>query len=325
MASTAVSARAPGKVILLGEHAVVYGQAAIAAPVAARWCEATVRPDGRGHGVVIEAPQLKAVWDASRADASPIAPLGEAALACLTRWGAEGMALGVRIESNIPPASGMGSGAAAAVALVRALARALGRTPQVEEVVDLAMVAERRFHGNPSGVDVQVVARRAPIWFTRAAGPEPLRPVRAAFHFVAADTGVPSPTGAVVREVSEAREREPARHGALFARIGGLVAAGRAALEAGGPEDLGPLMDRCHEALREVGVSCSEIERLVAAARAAGALGAKLSGAGRGGHVLALARSPKHAAEVAAACRAAGARDDCIFDLVPGPMEARKP
>ncbi len=108
------------------------------------------------------------------------------------------------------------------------------------------------------------------------------------FRLAIADSGIASPTKVAVGDVRRAWEREPARFEALFDRVAVVVEAARSAIAAGEPERLGPLMDENHALLQEIGVSCPELDALVAAARAAGAVGAKLSGAGRGGNMIAL-------------------------------------
>ena len=121
-----------------------------------------------------------------------------------------------------------------------------------------------------------------------------------------ADTGIHSPTRIAVGDVRQAWVQEPERFEALFDRVAVVVEAARAAIAAGEPAKLGPLMDANHALLREIGVSCPELDALVAAARAAGALGAKLSGRGRGGNMIALV-TVESASRVAEALVAAGA------------------
>ena len=126
------------------------------------------------------------------------------------------------------------------------------------------------------------------------------------FTLAIADSGIASPTKIAVGDVRRAWEQEPARFEALFDRVAAVVEAARSAIAAGEPERLGPLMDENHALLREIGVSCPELDALVAAARGAGALGAKLSGGGRGGNMIALVTEAT-ASQVADALRAAGA------------------
>jgi mevalonate kinase len=187
---------------------------------------------------------------------------------------------------------------------VRALARALDLTLSNDEVSGLVFETEKLLHGTPSGIDNTVIAHARPIYFVKGRPPAPCE-VRRPVWLLIGDTGRPSPTKETVGEVRAAWARDPARYDALFDEIAGLVERGRAAL-AGEGEALGPLLTANHALLRALGVSGPELERLVEAALAAGAAGAKLSGGGRGGNMLALVTEATEAT-VRAALVAAGA------------------
>ncbi|MBN1149066.1 MAG: hypothetical protein JXA78_17540, partial [Anaerolineales bacterium] len=165
-------------------------------------------------------------------------------------------------------------------------------------------------HGTPSGIDNTVVAYAMPVYFVRGQGLQTLSLPRP-FTLVIGDTGVASPTAIAVGDVRRAWQAGPQRYEALFDSIGEIAVRARQAIESGARDELGPLMDQNHACLREIGVSSPELERLVAAAREAGALGAKLSGGGRGGNMIALA-NPKIAEDVAQALLEAGARRTII-------------
>ncbi len=313
---------APGKVILLGEHAVVYGRRAIAIPVTGRCAEASVQVHAAGP-VRLEAPQIGELWRSDGRASSLLAPLGELVFAALRHFDAEGAGLTARLRSTIPMAAGMGSGAAVAVALVRAIAAALDRPSSHEEVTRLAMIAERGFHGNPSGIDVEVTARGEPIVFSKADGARPVLPAAADFHFVLADTGVAAATAAVVGAVAAGFTEAPERYETAFDELDALATKGCDAIESGDAAELGPLMDQAQSVLAAIGVSSPEIEALVRAARNAGAAGAKLAGAGRGGHVIAIVLSPNDIPAVERACIDAGAADTCVTKLLRVPREAK--
>ena len=136
-------------------------------------------------------------------------------------------------------------------------------------------------------MDNTVIAFGQPVYFVRGQPPQPFA-IGRPFTLAIADTGIHSPTKIAVGDVRRAWEREPARFEALFDRVAAVVEAARMAIAAGEPAKLGPLMDENHALLQEIGVSCPELDALVAAARSAGALGAKLSGGGRGGNMIAL-------------------------------------
>jgi mevalonate kinase len=297
----AARAAAPGKVILFGEHAVVYGRPALAVPVAQVRAVATVEPGGAA--LAIEAVDLRRRYDLAAAAAHD--PLALAARLVIGAGLSVPPAGVVRIESTIPIASGLGSGAAVCTALVRALAAALDLELSTAEVSAMVFETETVLHGTPSGIDNTVVAFEQPVYFVRGQPPVPLR-VGKPFHLLVADTGRPSPTRRAVGDVRAAYEREPARLTALFDEIAGVVDDARRRIESGQPAALGPLMTRNQALLRGLGVSSPELDDLAARAVAAGALGAKLSGAGRGGNLLALV-TPETAAAVGTALLAGGA------------------
>lgn len=301
-------AAAPGKLILLGEHAVVYGQPALAVPCTAVEARAVVEPSdealtvasllpGGGEPVVVR------VAEAPENDLAAATVRAALAARGLTPADAPWR---VTLSSTVPIGRGLGSSAAVSVALARAVCAAAGREATAEEARALAMAGERCAHGHPSGVDPAVVAHGRPIRFH--AGVVSRLPLRAPLELVVADSGDERATHAAVEGVRARRDRQPATFDGWFARIGTLVDEASAALAAGDLARLGRLMDTNHLVLQAMGVSTPALDRLVGAARGAGALGAKLSGAGGGGIVVALARPGEgDAAKVAGALRAAGA------------------
>ncbi|PMP85509.1 MAG: mevalonate kinase, partial [Roseiflexus castenholzii] len=242
--------------------------------------------------------------------AAPGDPLSELTLATLKQLGITRIPdIQITITSDIPIASGMGSGAAIATALVRALATAFGRNLSAAEISALVYTSEQRYHGTPSGIDNTVIAYEQAIWFQRhSESPhliEPL-PIAAPFTLVIGDTGVRSATRLPVGEVRRRWQEDPARYEALFDLVADVVHQARHALARGDVATLGALLDRNQEALEQIGVSSPELERLITAARRAGAAGAKLSGGGWGGVMIALV-DPETVVSVREALLAAGA------------------
>lgn len=280
-----VTASAPGKVILFGEHAVVYGRPAIAVPVTQVQATTTVEPALAGRGATILATDLARVVRLSKAN--PGHPLASIVRLTLAHFGAPEPDANITVHSTIPIASGMGSGAAVSASIVRGLARYLGRDVDDATLSSLVYEVEKLYHGTPSGIDNTVVAYQQPVYFVRGA-PVRIFTVKRPFTIAVGDTGVRSPTKIAVGDVRKAWEADRARYEALFDRIESIVEQARAAIEGGDVEALGPLMDANHALLREIGVSSDDLDRLVAAARRAGALGAKLVGGGRGGNMIAL-------------------------------------
>lgn len=298
-----ISSSAPGKIILFGEHAVVYGRPALAVPVSQVQATATVQP--AEAGVWICAPQVNLQEELSRlAPDHPLAAVVRSVFSTLNI--SPPPPLRIYIESEIPVASGLGSGAAVSIAVIRALAAFLGQSLDNETVNTLAYEIEKLHHGAPSGIDNTVITYAQPVYFVKGKPIERLR-VGKPFPLIIGDSGVPALTRDSVAAVRQLWEASPFHYERLFDAIASLVQAARRALEDGNISALGPLMNENHALLQELTVSSSELDRLIEAARAAGAWGAKLSGGGRGGNMIALA--PADATEkVQRALQQAGAK-----------------
>ena len=282
-----VQASASGKIILFGEHAVVYGRPAIAVPLTQVRATATITAGRRGSGLMLDLPDIgQQLSVTEQPTLSPLAHVARLAadqlrLAPLPDWR-------ITLRSTIPVASGLGSGAAAATAIVRAMAAAAGRPLTPAQVSALVYESETLFHGQASGIDNTVIAYEQPVWFVRGQAPQPFR-IAQAFTIVIGDTGVASPTRLTVGDVRTGWQAEPAHFEALFDGVGEIVVAARRAIEGGEVAALGPLMDANQRLLQAMVVSSPELDALCQAARGAGATGAKLSGGGRGGNMIALA------------------------------------
>ena len=315
----AFTASAPGKIILFGEHAVVYGQPAIAVPVSQVRARAVVianitralaggeRPSSPQPGlsaVIVDAPEVS--LHSSLADLPAGHPLARAIVSVFeTLKVSQPPSCTVRIRSTIPLAAGMGSGAAVSVAVIRALSAFLGHPLPLEQVSALAFEVEKIHHGTPSGIDNSVVTFAKPVYYLRGQ-PIQILKLPAAFHIVIGNTGVSSPTAAVVGDVRRGWQTDPPAYESLFSAIGDIARQARKLIESGSPHSLGPLMDQNHALLSQLGVSSPQLDALVKAARQSGALGAKLSGGGRGGAMIALV-DEKMAAPVAQALLEQGA------------------
>jgi len=302
----ATYATAPGKIILFGEHAVVYGRPAIAVPVLQVRVKATVNFDPRSAPgkVILRAPDIG--LDSTLSDMPEDHPLAAVIWKAASAMKFSHIpACTIQITSNIPIAGGMGSGAAVSVAILRAFSTSMGHPLSDEQVSELAYEVEVIHHGTPSGIDNSVITYAKPVYYVKGKMIETLQ-VKHAFTLVIGDSGVQSPTANVVSDVRQAWEKAREQFDGLFDAIGAITASAREAVEVGKINSLGSLMDENHALLRRISVSSPELDGLVEAARSAGALGAKLSGAGRGGNMIALV-APESSENVARALINAGA------------------
>ena len=309
------TATAPGKAILFGEHAVVYGRAAIAVPVAEVKATATITDAPSGSGCTIAAPDVDALVQLSTPQEDPLAlavrlAIEEAGIGEEPDWQ-------ITVRSDIPIAGGMGSGAAVSAALVKAVFAhhqlPAHRQPDAGTVNRIVYAVEKLHHANPSGIDNTVVVYRQPVRFVRGRPPQRFEIARP-FHLVIADTGIASSTAAVVSDVRRAREKDTKRYEAVFDGIGEIAETARRAIESGNIDALGPLMKENHRLLRMLDVSSGELEQLIAVAEEGGASGAKLSGAGRGGNLIA-AVERKNVEAVKEALLAGGAAGIVVTQL----------
>jgi mevalonate kinase len=312
----AIIASAPGKIILFGEHAVVYNRPAIAVPVMQLKARVIITPDMRRPpgDILIDAPGID--LRASFLDLDSAHPLRLLIEAVQQQLGFDRLpAMQVRITSTIPIAAGLGSGSAISVAVARAISAFVGRPFSTSKVSEIAYIVEKAYHGTPSGIDNTVVAYAQPVFFQRGQPIQNLIPAQP-FTLVIADSGLQSSTAAVVGDVRHAWQADPPHYDALFDAVGEVVIRARQAIEHGPIEPLGSLMNDNHRLLQTIGVSCPELDGLVDAALQAGALGAKLSGGGRGGNMIALV-APENAVQVESALQVAGAVRTIITTVQP--------
>jgi len=321
-------ASAPGKIILFGEHAVVYGRPALAAPVTQVHADVEVLDSSR-KGIWINAPDIDLHAElntlpsdypiasvihnflfVSRVFSSPPSPPPEGEG---RRDEGKFPNINIKISSTIPVASGLGSGAAVTVAMVRALSSHLNFPMTDEEVSSFAYEIEKLHHGTPSGIDNTVVTYAKPVYFVKG---QPIKTFKAGhpFTIVIADTGISAPTKESVGDVRKLWEANKAKWEGIFNQVGETAEQARSAIEDGKLKELGELMDQNHKLLQEMTVSSTELDTLVSAAKKVGALGAKLSGGGRGGNMIALIEASQ-AKSVARSLINAGARNTIVTQV----------
>ncbi|MCB9555410.1 MAG: mevalonate kinase [Deltaproteobacteria bacterium] len=289
MSDQRFSVFAPGKTILFGEHFVVRGGQALAVPVSELGTTGKVSP----------AAEL------SFCCAADVAFVKRAFFTVCEAIGMAPPAIELDLETTLPIGAGLGSSASLAVALAEIALRLAERRPSEEEINQLAYRLEQLAHGAPSGVDNTVIAYRQPIVFKSRKEIRSLN-LSAPLQLLIADTGVQASTAAVVAGVAQRATANSAWFADLLGQADALVDQAALALENAELERLGRLLNANHRLLVELGVSSSELDRLVEAALAAGAKGAKMTGAGAGGCMIALVDS-EAGRSVGAALKAAGA------------------
>jgi len=286
------AASAPGKAILLGEHFVVHGTGALLCAIGRRVRVAC--SERAGGAVRVRSAYGDGVAAAPEAIAS--VPAHHRPIVQVAREAGGG--LDVAVESDIPAGVGLGSSSACCVAAAGAI---LGVA--APGALAAALRAERTVFAGASGADTAACAAGGIIAFSGGSHEACEAPARASL--VIASTGRAHTTADVVEAVRRRAGSDAARFGALCERVAGLVEDARAALRSGDLVSLGRHMAENQECLARIGVSDAGLDRLVRAASAP-SYGAKLTGAGRGGCVIALVDA-SNAARTLGAVRAAGA------------------
>jgi len=296
-----------GKVILLGEHAVVYGSHAMAAPVPLAIRANVERCEGAGRLMI---PRW-GVEQSLESDGKGLDSLRESTDLILRELGIRERDLSIEVYPHVPRAMGLGASAALAVAMIRALGKHFDLETHDDEVNRVAYECEKIAHGTPSGIDNSLATygrftlfrKGSPPSLETIAIPEPI-------SIVVGLTGVESLTAKMVAKVRDAWKKNPALYERIFKEIDGLTLQGAEAVRDGDLERLGELMNVCQGLLNALQVSSPELEQLIAIARRNGALGAKLTGGGGGGAMVALAdgHDPAASERIAAAMRRAGYR-----------------
>jgi len=303
---------APAKVILTGEHFVVYGAPAIVSAVDIH--SNTTASKRRDQRIVVKSssPECTISIKDGRCEVlrggeiaqSLLEPISVLAQATLQRFGDQCNGLNLHIESDIPVGVGLGSSAAVAVSAIAAIERLLRKRNDLETIRQLAFESERLIHKTPSGID-QTISTFGGIIVYRKEKPFRRINLKHTFPIIIGDTGKRRSTGEMVSKV---RKLLAERDDVAKKVMGSAQTISRRALltlRRGDRRELGELMNQNHELLRQIEVSTEDLERLVSAAREAGAFGAKLTGAGGGGCMIAVS-SPNHLDDVQQAIRDSG-------------------
>lgn len=301
--------RATGKIILMGEHAVVYGEPSLAIPFPKATIQTTVTPSTGPitvdciyhNGLLTDVPERL----------SNLLTVVEISLKALKK---ELKDFSLKIDSSIPAERGMGSSAAVAVATVRALFNYFEQELTHEQLLELVNVSEVIAHANPSGLDAAMTSGEQPLYYIKG---KPFVPFKMSVdaYLVVADTGIKGQTREAVGSIAALMKEHPEETMKDIHQLGELADKAKTAIEENSPIDLGSYMHQAHLLLDKLGVSNEQLNQLVDAALANGALGAKLTGGGRGGCMIALADSETTAQQISDALRETGTSNTWIYQL----------
>jgi mevalonate kinase len=295
---------APAKVILFGEHAVVYKQPALAVPVSSLRVTASVEPSDHFQ---ITAADIQHEINSETLESQFEDALSRMAKLVLQHFNVAPPNSKIELHSQIPIASGLGSGAAVSAALGRAIALALQVELPDTDLNGMVYQVEQMHHTYPSGIDNTVIVYEQPVYFIRDTTLQTFT-VSQPIKLLIADTGITAPTASAVEDVRKLFDTSPAETQFLFDAIGNTVQQAKQALEASDIKALGELALINHELLQKLTVSSTELDQLVGAAVQAGAEGAKLSGGGRGGNMIVFAHEDRLPAIQAALLQAGAVR-----------------
>lgn len=306
-----------GKVILLGEHSVVYGRPAIAAAIE-HGAEVSATPIEAGPTrLTIEPWRVEVDTGDAVNEGSQGRELLQQALKVARAFYDDDLELALHAKMHIPGGAGMGSSAALGVAVLRAMDEARGITRPDEELCARAYEWERVFHGTPGGIDNTMATYGGLVLYTKGQPPTRIVP-RNPVHLIIGDSGEPRVAKLTIDSVRRQYEREPERIGKLFDAIASIVSNGKLALETGDTRSLGQLMTLNHKLLASLLLSTDTLEAMIQAAMDAGAAGAKLTGAGGGGCMIALVDDEAAGAAVKQALAKMG---KAAYDIVLSPPD----
>lgn len=300
---------AHSKLILIGEHSVVYGQPAIALPV--KILKTTVTISAIKNGQYIENSEFRSRIDLMGDEFEGVRQL---ILRLLTKFHSVRLPFSLEIDSNIPQGRGLGASAALATAITRAFYDFFDAELPDQELFYYANLSETITHGRSSGIDVATVNSDFPLWFIKNQAANPFELNLSGF-LVIGDTGVHGFTSQAISIVQEKLCEEKKNTEKKIAQLGELAAHSKTFLMTNKRVELGKVMSDAHELLCELGVSHPRLDTLVQTAVNNGALGAKLTGSGLGGVMVALAKNEKSAIEISQKLLKNGAKNTWIYSF----------
>jgi mevalonate kinase len=276
-----------GKTILFNEHFVVHGVPGIVSAIQSA-ADAEVKQDGKG--ITVEDTRKDAKGYAEKKKVQQIESIERMVKAL--KLDPETISFKVWLGGNLPGFSGIGASAASSVAIARAISDEFELDLPDEKINDVAYEAEKAYAGTPSGIDNTAATFGGLIWFKRnlTGGPNTIERlnIKEPVEIVIGNTGIVANTKVMVAGVAERKKKYPKKYDALFKQAENLVFTARKELEEFNLRKIGKLMNKNHRLLQEIEVSNKELDYLVNLARQQGAFGAKLTGGGGGGCIMAL-------------------------------------
>ena len=307
--SNTASGHAHGKIILIGEHAVVHNEPAIAIPFTSANVKVTIEHI-LGESTIDSIYHTGKLTDAPKTLNNLIKTLEAVCL----HFGTRPDNMQIKITSNIPAERGMGSSAAVATALVRALFDYFDTELTDELLNDFVSISELIAHGNPSGLDAKVVRSEESVYFVKNQGAEFFK-VELPGYLIVADTGQHGETGEAVTDVGTLVADVKTCAKTMISELGELTNQARKKIEDKDMKGLGKILSEAQLRLEKLTVSNKTLDLFINTANRHGALGAKLTGGGRGGCMIALADLPETAENIAKSLLDAGAVDVWIHSL----------
>lgn len=279
---------AHSKLILAGEHAVVYGKPAIAIPFPLKVTSIVEKSNG---SIIFESDIYTGFISNMPVKLKGISNCIKETLKHLNKPEEN---LKIKIISSIPIGRGLGSSAAISISIVRSLFSFFKKRLTENELFSLVQIAENYAHGNSSGLDIMAILSKYPILFEKERGILPIKS-KSSLYIVVADTGKTSDTRVAVGNVRKRYNLNPKNMQKSLDKIEEITIEIKKTLLNGNIKLLGKLLTDNHNELINIGVSDKDLNDLVKTALSSNALGAKLTGGGLGGCMIALANSPQHA------------------------------